>query len=374
MPPRFRVTLIALCSLAACHGPEAAISDGGSTATGGATGSGHALFPTLRRRSRGVGYIDQSGREVIAPQFDNGRPFRERLGAVERDELWGFIDESGRVVIDFQFGSVGEDFTGGHALVFREGREVIIDRTGHETFAGNIAGYRLSEGLVTIVDASGRYGYATADGQIAVAPRFLAAAPFSEGLAAARTDTGWGYIDPTGSFVIAADARFFRAERFSEGLAFVANADEEGSYIDRSGKVVIPLGQQTGQPFSEGLAAVLENAFLPHVGYIDKSGREVIARRFLYDDTVGVDIDTRFKQGLAMVMVNSRLGETVNDRFAYADHSGQLVIAARFSIAFAFDNGLALVATWEKDPARPGQFLRPFGYIDRSGQFVWRDQ
>ena len=49
------------------------------------------------------GYVDLSGKEVIAPSFQEAKSFSNGLAAVYNGELWGFIDESGKVVIDYQF-------------------------------------------------------------------------------------------------------------------------------------------------------------------------------------------------------------------------------------------------------------------------------
>src|SRR5262245_58232100 len=49
------------------------------------------------------GYIDESGRVVIKPQFDSAYPFSEGLAAVQVGNKAGFIDESGQIVIPLQY-------------------------------------------------------------------------------------------------------------------------------------------------------------------------------------------------------------------------------------------------------------------------------
>ena len=101
-----------------------------------------------------------------------------------------------------------------------------------------------------------KLGYIDRQGTVVIAPQFdnfsywwhnvrsyspemlvvMYAARFSEGLAAVyKRGDGWGYIDRTGTLVIA--AQFDVALYFWEGRAAVAVGDKWG-YIDRTGKYV----------------------------------------------------------------------------------------------------------------------------------------
>ena len=82
----------------------------------------------------------------------------------------------------------------------------------------------------------------------------------------------------------------------SEGLAVVGKNDKSG-FVDKTGKVVIPLIYDGAWWFSEGLAEVDKNG---KRGFIDKTGK--VAIPLIYDDAyhfnngeaeVGVD-DERF--------------------------------------------------------------------------------
>src|SRR5262249_51947114 len=123
---------------------------------------------------------------------------------------------------------------------------------------------------------------------------------FHEGLAA----IGNHYIDKTGKTVLSTAYNY--VSRFSEGLAIVstadphipigAQADIKHGFIDKTGKLVIPvqleeiLGLWTIGEFQEGLAAVLQDG---KFGFIDKTGKMAIAAKY-----VGV---TDFSDGLAAV-------------------------------------------------------------------------
>jgi hypothetical protein len=90
---------------------------------------------------------------------------------------------------------------------------------------------------------------------------------FSDGLAAVRIDRKWGYMDTTGSVVIA--PQFDQAEAFSEGRAAVMVIKEttlpsgkpgvprrKWGFIGKDGRIVIAPKYDAVVGFSEGLAAV----------------------------------------------------------------------------------------------------------------------
>lgn len=120
------------------------------------------------------GYVDKSGRIVIAPKFDDAGFFSEGLAPVWVGKKCGFIDMRGRVVIQMQFDDVGTDLS--------------YPRVG-----------------------------------------------FTEGLAPVKIGGKWEYIDRSGKWVI--NQRFDRAEGFFLGLAQVWIGDRLG-YINHAGTYV----------------------------------------------------------------------------------------------------------------------------------------
>ena len=59
---------------------------------------------------------------------------------------------------------------------------------------------------------------------------------FSEGLAAAKLDKHYGYLDRTGTWMIS--PRFVWVRPFHGGLAFVGPQGSRGMYIDTKGQTV----------------------------------------------------------------------------------------------------------------------------------------
>lgn len=136
-----------------------------------------------------------------------------------------------------------------------------------------------------------------ADGSIAFPQhKFTTFLPFSEDLAWVGVEGKPGYINREGNFVIGGDSKVPLPDgsidygSFANGRALFRTKEGVG-YIDKSGAVVIPVGNyKRGQPFSDGLAAVssdnpVESYGYPGVGnwqYINPSGEVVIPGPFTW--------------------------------------------------------------------------------------------
>jgi hypothetical protein len=179
------------------------------------------------------GFINPTGKIIIAPQFDFAYNFSEGLAAVELNSKFGFIDKTGQIVITPQF-----------------------------DFAHNFA-----EGLAA-VSMNNRMGFVDSSGQMVIEPTLVFAHNFSEGLAFADTGDQIGFIDPTGALVITGDFTF--ADSFSEGLAPVEISGQYG-YINTDGTIAIEPQFSYAMPFDNGLARVtLDNDL--GLGFINTTG------------------------------------------------------------------------------------------------------
>jgi WG repeat protein len=314
------------------------------------------------------GFIDETGRVVIAPTFHVARPFSEGLAPIivrEREDSGGklgYIDTTGRIVIQPQFGIEGDPSTSG-----------------------------FSEGLAAVPQLNGKWGYIDKTGKFVIAPRFSYASAFSEGRAWAgipkaqwSIDSKMGMIDAKGNWVV--EPQFDSAGKFSEGLAAI-RVDKKMGYINKQGEIVIKpqfdpfggcpdSGNKSDRPFSEGLAAVLQNW---KWGYIDHSGRYVIKPSY--------DCAEPFSEGLAVIGVRDEKEGAF--RYGYIDKTGTIVIEPRFGFAHSFSGGLAFVSDgttdewiWLKglDAGKSEEQIKKEiehnqtkkGYIDKTGRFVWR--
>jgi WG repeat protein len=167
------------------------------------------------------------------------------------------------------------------------------------------------------------------------------AAPASP-LFAVRVNARWGYIDLAGRAVIA--PRFERAEPFSEGLAAVV-LDGRHGYVDATGALVLVPRQRPAGPvhrqFSDGRAAVRDGG---GVGFIDRGGRLAIAARFSSADD--------FSEGLAFACAAVGCG--------YVDDAGHGVFGPGLLGGAPFREGIAGV--WV---GRMGMGGKQFALYDR---------
>lgn len=158
------------------------------------------------------GFVDRTGRYVIAPQFAQARGFQEGLAAVRTKDThkWGFINKAGRFVIEPRY---------------REARG-------------------FSDGLAAVMEEF-RWGFIDVVGRVAVPLKYLSVGNFSYGLAAVDEEGEKGYVDTVGAYVIR--PQFVSAGQFAaDGLAYVEQRRTRGiivlpnvaGYIDRQGRFV----------------------------------------------------------------------------------------------------------------------------------------
>lgn len=100
------------------------------------------------------------------------------------------------------------------------------------------------------------------------------AANFREELAIVRSNDKFGAIDKAGNWVIAAE--YVSLSSFSDGLAWSKKGTAAG-YIDKSGKMFIPLPNKVGYDFHGGYAMIGEKINGVNLyGVIDKNGKVII--------------------------------------------------------------------------------------------------
>jgi hypothetical protein len=132
------------------------------------------------------------------------------------------------------------------------------------------------------------------------------------GLAPVWSGEGYRFIDTTGNFVI--DGSFDEAGSFHEDRAVVLQRQRFG-FVDINGGMAIECKFTLARDFSEGLARIEKEE--PRVGFSPPSG--------------------------------------------FVDLRGDMVIEPMFYRSESFRDGLCLVTTEDS-----------IGYINRSGEFVWK--
>ena len=174
--------------------------------------------------------------------------------------------------------------------------------------------------------------------------------PESKSLFPVEKDGKFGYIDRTGKIII--PLQFDGANEFHEGLALVT-ADGKKLFIDTTGRVVIKPDFDIVDDFSEGVAAVnIGQRRIPNIGvisipgkwgYIDKIGKLVIPLKFTHAED--------FSEGLAAINDGDR------DRGGFIDHTGKILFEVPLDVTLGFHEGVV------------GVLLKgTVAYFDRAGK------
>ena len=342
------------------------------------------LFPIVT--PQGNGFINNTGKIAIEPQFDWVGKFSEGLAAVMIEEKIGYINRIGKLVIEPQLEYDPEIdgleyFSEGLAVASFPDRVYDCFQKGYIDNRGRLAidpqfnqAYPFREGIARVELLTGnhlRWAFIDKVGKTIFShPSASKARDFSEGLAAVKIERKWGYINPQGKIVI--KPQFEDAQDFSEGLAAVIDVIGRWGYIDRTGNLVIKprfnhVWEFTTPPgkFSQGLAAVGADNGTRRWGYINKRGEFVIQPRF----DSGYAGCGCFSEGLAWVTVGcepEKRGITTG-KYGYINKKGEFVIKPIFDFAAEFFDGLAKVQIDDSSLFKRGKW----GYINKSGQFVW---
>jgi hypothetical protein len=199
------------------------------------------------------------------------------------------------------------------------------------------------------VELDGKYGFVNSKGKLVVEPVYFEVEDFSEGMALVTTHDSAsdeyykGFVDTEGTVVVEPVYDF--ADSFSEGLAYVFSYDENNcGYIDKTGKLVIKrkFPSITEGSFHHGLAWVQIKKM--KYTFINTDGKRL--NDASYDWVRDFD-----ENGLARVSTNGKWGVINTD--------GEWVVKPVYDKIGEFCEGLACVVKGKK-----------YGYINTKGKVV----
>jgi hypothetical protein len=279
---------------------------------------------------------------------------------------WGFVSEHGWVVTEPQYPHA-LDYQDGLARVQIDDRLCYIDRNGAVQFKlppDADSTMRLTEGCLWF-EANDKWGLCDKQGEVIVEPTYTEAFPFVEGMAQVYVggtrdwfdgflEGGkWGYVNRAGELAI--PARYEFSNDFSDGLAQVSDSDGT-KFIDKTGKVVVELGEGSAGDFREGVAPV-------HIS--SKDGKGWLTRFINKRGETEFTIDgyaEEFHEGMAAFRTSNQAG--------FLDRRGRVAIEPIFAEVFDFHEGMAAV----RPKKTTGYYNKGdlWGYIDKRGKFVIR--
>ena len=271
---------------------------------------GAAAFYFLKNESKQIVLTPELTDAV--QKYDEIRSFHDGLALVVKDGKYGYISENGEEVIPCQR----------KAFIFREGE---LDESILPDFSEGMAifyTFTESESAYNGADdGSFRYGYINKDGEEVIPAQYKGASDFHEGLALVEDLNGKQmFINKSGEVMAEIDSKYRCVGGINDGLALVSQNSGYMSYgfIDKTGKVVIPLKYSNARPFSEGLAYVSNDSF---EGFIDTKGNEAFSCKDYYD--VG-----NYHEGLASVVKEEKNedGYTAGWKLGFMDKNGKIVI------------------------------------------------
>lgn len=203
-----------------------------------------------------------------------------------------------------------------------------------------------------IIRAGGRYGFMDEAGNIVQAPVFENIRPFHAGFATYQLDGQWGVVDATG---VRRMAPLYDDILLQEGFEYGSPVlvGERWGYARLDGTLFVPAVYKEAQSFSEGLAAVEDDAGV--LSYLDEHG----VQRFI--DRIGGP--ERFGSGRKRIEVEEGFEPLSDGLYGYLDTTGAVALKPQYLQASDyFCHERATVKT-----------VNGYGVIDPNGKWVLED-
>jgi hypothetical protein len=326
-----------LTATAACGSKDKSAGDDKSGSGGGKPATTGELYPAIQPSSSKWGYIDSNGAWVIQPTYWAAGYFSEHRAGVKLDPTkyeYGFIDETGKLVLPAVYSYNADrgfpEFSGGFARVQRNSdmADVIIDINGKVTFTADKSGSlgSPSEGAfqycLNVLDKEKHTcGHIDGNGKPVTPqmPSLNQIADFSDGLAMITSpEMKRGFIDKTGKVVI--PMTLDAATEFGSGRSLVDPGDKKCVYYDKTGKVAIPgpFDCDKSGPFIDGLASA--TTIDGKSSCIDPSGKVVGTKCLRLHDGVALENveynEAKFVDGTGAVKFKIKMtGKTYANNF-----------------------------------------------------------
>lgn len=184
------------------------------------------------------GFINTKGKWVIAPQFDVAYRFSSGYAAVKGKEGWNYVQPNGKMPSDQWLDSV-YTYTGGVGVLRSGITYVFMDKGFDVTALVDLKSvWDFEDGVAVAQDTSGKYGIMSAEGKWVVEPKFSdMGTRIVGGLVPASVDGKWGYVNIEGQWVL--PPRYVFAYSFEMGLGEVTMKMKdwtEDGFVDKKGR------------------------------------------------------------------------------------------------------------------------------------------
>ena len=297
------------------------------------------------KRKNHWGYLDPSGQEVIACQYQSATPFDQGRASVTFQEGPGVIDTTGQWVVKplrRVGGKVNLERINEKAYMFRPAESQLVDRhpvdrhpvdrhpVDRHPVGRHPVGHHPESAQWGLIDQQGREVYRTHHQLINNGSSLWE-----------RSDNGlYGLVSYTGRRLL--ETRYDTVSALQEGKVYTYRREGKFGILSWDGRVLLDLnnGFEELHPMSNGFLGVRING---KYGFVDDWGRLRIANRY--------DSVTHFSSNMAAVKMLGHWG--------YIDKSEHLIVQPRFDCAYPFRGAAAMV---KKDGK--------FGLVNTEGRTV----
>lgn len=172
-------------------------------------------------------YYDANTYQKKFGGYKQATPVANGVGAVSKDgQLWAIIDRDGNELTDFEYQAILTDKSGVAAradavIAQKNGMYLLLNKQGKQIGEKEYdSACPFYDNSFAAMEKDGRWIFVNAAGEEKELGEFEEAKSFSAGVAAAKKNGKWGYIDQNGKWII--EPQFYDADAFrSEGVAFV---------------------------------------------------------------------------------------------------------------------------------------------------------
>ncbi len=255
-----------------------------------------------------MGFVDETGKWKIKPDFDEVTGFQNGLAAVKSGAYWGYIDNRGNTVISPQFDQATPFYNKQFALVTTNSAKSYINRKGELLLESSYGLVIFNEDLAPF-EMNDKFGFINKNHQWEVLPVYDQVWPFRNGIAKVKKTGQWILINRLGEEIY--DMQLDSYSSAGKSLLFKKSKDGQWGFVDSNGDWIISPVFDDVKSFSEGLSPVKKNG---KWGYINMEGEMVINPD--YDDAFA------FSHWLGSVEVEGKFG-CINTH-------GEMVIKPKF--------------------------------------------
>ena len=340
-----------------------------------AQNSERSLF--LIQQNDKFGYINSSGKIIIAPKFLNAEHFSEGLAAVRINGTYGYVDANGRFIIPAIY-DYAQPFHEGVALVHKGHQSLFINHSGTKLFEVPYPVVNSFEhGLACVQTQSGKTGFINKSGKLVIDTIYVFVRDFHNGYAVARKKIdpnntleldNYGVIDSTGKEIIPF-GKYSCIKNYKNGSFYVhiistgptTFGSSKVGFIDKDDKLSFSM-ENNGEQIIEGDMhnglAIVSFRSSPYYGFISLNGN-IILKDKQYQHVEHFNDNRAFvEERIHSYSIINTKGEIVAKNICT-----QLLKTKAGEEEFTFRNGKAFIEQQDG-----------WGLVDTNGHFIIKPQ